>query len=158
MFAMNIARTLATIRDHVSPKSPRFNSGVYEAICFNLQVWLTHREEERREVKVLVCGNNAVFCSTRPFGPPSQAKPVWTFEGRHESCWKDSIEQYLNKLYFELAEAILMRANEPELRPVDLNDNSGFNMFGNPWKVGFAKMSADPTDPHGYKLRLDSFA
>jgi hypothetical protein len=116
-------------------------------------------------VHVLCCGHSKTFMAItdlaqKPASSPTHKKQLnsntqlddtWRNVSNHDSCWKDAVDQEINKIYFSWSQEILKESGSG-LAPKDLYQSAWINGIGaGVWK-GIVVLRSDPNNgyPNGY--------
>jgi hypothetical protein len=101
------------------------------------------------DVLFALCGNTNTFAQTLSLAE-RQSIENWENISNHDSCWKDEINSYMNKIYFDMANKV-----NPEVPPISLSMHC-FPGFGTIQKVTLRYIEdKDQTRFMGKKKLLD---
>lgn len=81
-------------------------------------------KQVRSTIEVLIVGDHYAFVACKDFA--SREETSWDNVGNHDSCWIDSVESKLSKIYFDMCNA----TGAGGTPPADLRQQSWFYALG----------------------------
>lgn len=92
-------------------------------------------KQDRRFIHILIVGDHNAFVAHSSIGVRD---PEWVNVGNHDTCWIDSVETELNRIYFDMCKAV-----DDTVAPRELNQQTWLSIFGNDIKFVEAQMAYD---------------
>lgn len=100
----------------------------YRGLKFTFDVTISLTEaaqsqQTRQTISVLIVGDHYAFVAHKKFA--SRDALTWDNVGNHDSCWIDSVESKLSKIYFDMCDSV-----SNTTAPVNLRQHSWFYFLG----------------------------